>query len=127
MHQRAVIEKEPERVLLQRAEIADHGDENAGHALLVQGTREMVMIGDVMMFVGSKDDGNHMLAEKRGAALRVALFPLFLLGSDLAHSDRYLRRSEFRDRNGVQEGSRAIGMFTSPRLCFARMGGARQP
>src|SRR3954466_6767257 len=127
MHQRAVIEKEPERVLLQRAEIADHGDENAGHALLVQGTREMVMIGDVMMFVGSRTTGTICLPRNAAPPCGSRFLHSFCLALTSRIPTVICVGRSSAIGTGFRRGSRAIGMFTSPRLCFARMGGARQP
>jgi len=54
----------------------------------VQSAGKMVVIGDVVSLFRPEHDGHHMLAEKPGAALRVACLPFLALGVNLAHADR---------------------------------------
>jgi hypothetical protein len=103
MHPAAVVEKDPERILLQPAQIGDHRGGDRFDALLVQGAGEVVMIGDIGAVVGAEHDRNHVAGEEGAGLVAVLLFPVQALGLDLAHADGDLRRPQIRKRGRVED------------------------
>ena len=69
-----------------------------------QGQRQMVVIDDVVVFLGTEHDRDHVLAEEFGALLRALLAPARPLGRDLAHPDGDLGGTQFLDWERLDVG-----------------------
>ena len=64
-----VVHHGPERVALDHGEIADNRDQDVLDTLVMQRTRQMMMVDDVMVLVRPEHDRDHVLAEQLGAFL----------------------------------------------------------
>src|SRR6185437_15569377 len=90
-----------ERILLDHPEITDYGHQDIFDALLVQGSRQMVMVDDVVALVRSHHDRNHVLADHLALLVRFLLAKPHALLLDLAHADGHLRRAQIEDWDRV--------------------------
>ena len=85
----------PERVALDHGEIADDRDQDILDAFIMQCTRQMMVVDDVMVLVRPEHDRDHMLAEQFGAFLfRLVLPPALALLLYLSQADRHLGRTQ---------------------------------
>ena len=85
----------PERLALDHGEIADDRDQDMLDALIMQCTRQMMMVDDVMVLVRPEHDRDHVLAEQFGAFLfRLVLPPALALLLYLSQADRHLGRTQ---------------------------------
>jgi hypothetical protein len=90
-----VVHHGPERLALDHGEIADDRDQDMLDALIMQCTRQMMVVDDVMVFVRPKHDRDHVLAEQLGAFLfRFVLPPALALLLYLPQADRHLGRTQ---------------------------------
>src|SRR5205807_8396655 len=91
MHPPAMIEHDPELVLLERAQIGDDCHQDMLDAFVQEGERQVMVIDDVVTIFGAEDHRDHVIAEKSADLSRAALSNHFALVFDFAHADRNLR------------------------------------
>jgi hypothetical protein len=81
-----------------------HGNHYIFDAFVMQRSRQVVMIDDVMAVLRPEHDRDHVLAEKL-LSLHFALgTPALALLLDLPNADRHLGRAQVCDRNGLENG-----------------------
>ena len=98
-------------------EIADHGDENVLHALVVQRARQMMMIDHVVSLVRSVNHRDHVLAEQLRLLLRRLCSRQRLRFSFTSLiPDRHLGRAQRKDRDRLKDRLARIRHGLKPRV-----------
>src|SRR5262245_45028081 len=98
-----IIDEGPELVLVQAAQLGHDGDEHLFNPFLQVRAAQMVMIDDVVVIFGTKDNRNHVTPEILRCLLLACLTlfpPASPLGLDLAHTDCHLCRPQLVDGDG---------------------------
>ena len=110
----SVVKENPERFLIEPAQVGHHSRQDMNNTFLVECTNEVVVVDDVGIFLRPKDDRHHVFAEKRGAGLLVFLPPALALSLDFAQTDGNLCWPQIGDSNRVQHGCSNVAHRSSP-------------
>src|SRR5690348_8781878 len=94
----AVVEDDPERILVHRPEISDDVNEDVLDLLIEEGACEVVMVDEVVPLLGTEDHRDHMAAEEIRPLARRHLPPMPALFRHLAEAHGDLGGMELRDR-----------------------------
>jgi hypothetical protein len=99
MRPSVMIEHDPERVHLERAQVRDHADEHVLEPLFVERQSQVMMVDDVVPCFGTEHDRDHVGAEILADLLGNVLAQMLALLAHLTHPDRHLSRSQVGDRD----------------------------
>jgi hypothetical protein len=72
----SIVHDEPEGGGFEFAQVGNDERENAFDAFIVEGSRKMVIIDQIVMAPGTQDHGNHMSAEKSPGLFTSLLTPV---------------------------------------------------
>jgi hypothetical protein len=72
----SIIHDEPEGGGFEFAQVGNDKGQHAFDALIVEGSRKMVIVDQIMMSSGPQDHGDHMSAEKSTGLLTSLLTPV---------------------------------------------------
>jgi len=115
VHPAAIVENDPERVLVEPAQIRHQRRQDMRHPFIVEGTGEMMVVGDVGARFGPEHHRDHVLAQKGAGPVIALLAPLLPLARTSSIPTVICVGRNASIGTGVRMGSRTMGASaTSP-------------
>src|SRR5580700_2559632 len=116
MHQTEIVERDPEPIGVDAAEIEHDRGGDFLHPLIEERPREVVMVGDIAALLGPEDHRDHVSTEKFAGLVAMLLPPFAPLHRDLAQSDRDLRRAQLAEGRRLENRFADHGASSIPGL-----------